>query len=106
MLDSCNALPVQRSVNHDQNHDWVLCNPILRFCCPAADLSILGPAQSVRASLPSPMIRIAKPKTQRAKRALEKRSSKVVENTKKSLVLKGSKTSDLITHALKDLVRW
>ncbi len=52
------------------------------------------------------MIRIAKPKTQRAKRALEKRSSKVVENTKKSLVLKGSKTSDLITHALKDLVRW
>eukprot|EP00455_Lapot_gusevi_P051794 TRINITY_DN7807_c0_g1_i3.p1 TRINITY_DN7807_c0_g1~~TRINITY_DN7807_c0_g1_i3.p1 ORF type:complete len:351 (-),score=80.01 TRINITY_DN7807_c0_g1_i3:8-1060(-) len=46
---------------------------------------------------------IRKPKNQKAKRALERRAPKLVENVKKSLVLKGTKTSEVVTLALKDL---
>lgn len=48
------------------------------------------------------MQRIVKPKTQQAKRALEKRAPKLVENTKSALFLKGGHTSEIITRILKD----
>ena len=47
----------------------------------------------------------SKPSNQRAKRALEKRASKLVENPKSLLTLKGQKTSEIVSEALKDLVR-
>ena len=43
-------------------------------------------------------------KTQRSKRAMEERAPKLVENCKKSLMLKGPNVSDIVTTALKDLV--
>ncbi|XP_071803122.1 ribosome production factor 2 homolog [Asterias amurensis] len=49
------------------------------------------------------MQRIVKPKTQRAKRALVKRDSKVVENTKKCTFIRGGNTSETITRVLKEL---
>jgi hypothetical protein len=45
------------------------------------------------------------PKTQRAKRALEARAPKVVENPKAALFLRGHHTSAVSTGALRDLVR-
>ena len=45
-----------------------------------------------------------RPKTQRGKRALEQRAPKNVENTKTALFLRGGKTSELVTQAMKDLV--
>lgn len=44
-----------------------------------------------------------KPSNQRAKRALAAREPKLVEGVKKCLVLKGPKTSDVVTKCLKDL---
>ena len=44
------------------------------------------------------------PKTQRGKRALEQRAPKNVENTKTALFLRGGKTSELVTQAMKDIV--
>lgn len=43
------------------------------------------------------------PKTQRSKRALAAREPKLVENVKKSLVLKGPSSSQVITSVLKDM---
>jgi len=43
------------------------------------------------------------PKNQRAKRALHHRAPKLIENTKSSIVLRGSSTSQIVQDALKDL---
>jgi len=47
--------------------------------------------------------RVVKPKTQKVKRALEKRESKLIENDKTALFIKGGNTSEAVTSALKDL---
>jgi len=47
----------------------------------------------------------SKPKSQRAKRELEKREAKIVENPKHALFLRGLHTSDVSAGVLKDLVR-
>jgi len=47
--------------------------------------------------------RITKPKTQRGKRFLEKNESKLIENTKTALFIRGAKTSDVVLNCLKDL---
>lgn len=44
------------------------------------------------------------PRNQRAKRALKQRAPKLVENVKKGLLLKGPKTSEVVTKALKDIL--
>lgn len=46
---------------------------------------------------------VVRPKTQRGKRALEQRAPKNVENTKTALFLRGGKTSELVTQAMKDI---
>jgi ribosome production factor 2 len=46
-----------------------------------------------------------KPTTHRAKRALQAREPKLVENTKNALFIKGRKTSGIVTNCMKDLVR-
>lgn len=46
----------------------------------------------------------SKAKTQRGKRVIEDKSPKVVENTKRALFIRGGRTSELVTQALKDLV--
>lgn len=43
------------------------------------------------------------PRNQRAKRAIKAREPKLVENVKKGLFLKGPKTSEIVTKALKDM---
>jgi len=45
----------------------------------------------------------AQPKSKRARRILQERAPKVFENVKKSLLLRGPKTSSVVTDALKDL---
>lgn len=47
--------------------------------------------------------RIVKPKTKRAKRALEKREPKLVENDKTTMFIKGGQVSETVSQALKDL---
>jgi len=49
------------------------------------------------------MQRIVKPKTQRGKRALEKKEPKIYENTKSTLFFKGGNTSQIVTSVLKEL---
>ena len=44
-----------------------------------------------------------KPKTRRGKRILEKSQPQIIENTKKLLVLKGNKTSDVVNSVLRDI---
>lgn len=46
----------------------------------------------------------SKAKTQRGKRAIESRAGKVVENTKTAMFIRGGKTSEVVTQAMKDLV--
>ncbi|KAG1362352.1 ribosome production factor 2 [Cocos nucifera] len=46
------------------------------------------------------MLKIKTPKTHRAKRALEKRAPKLVENGKKTLILHGTKTSNMLNSVL------
>lgn len=46
------------------------------------------------------MLKIKTPKTHRAKRAVEKRAPKLVENGKKTLILHGTKTSNLLNSVL------
>ncbi|XP_068697971.1 ribosome production factor 2 homolog [Montipora foliosa] len=46
---------------------------------------------------------VVRPKTQRGKRAVEHREPKNVENAKTALFLRGGKTSEVVTNALKDL---
>lgn len=47
------------------------------------------------------MHRVSKPKTKRGKRFLENRESKVIENNKLSMFIKGGRTSETITKSLK-----
>lgn len=49
------------------------------------------------------MLAQPKPKTRRAKRALEKRESKIIENVKTAMFIKGHNTSAIVNEALKDL---
>ena len=49
------------------------------------------------------MQRVVKPRTQRAKRALEAREPKAIENAKKALFLKGTKSSDRLRRCMRDL---
>lgn len=49
------------------------------------------------------MHRVSKPKTKRGKRFLENRESKVVENAKQSMFIKGGRTNELITRSLREL---
>ena len=46
-----------------------------------------------------------KPKTQRGKRAVERKEPKIFENVKNCMLVKGGNTSQLVTQALKELVR-
>ncbi|XP_042378252.1 ribosome production factor 2 homolog [Zingiber officinale] len=46
------------------------------------------------------MLKIKTPKTQRAKRALDNRAPKIVENAKKTLILHGTKTSGVVNAVL------
>jgi len=46
--------------------------------------------------------RVSKPKTKRGKRHLQSRESKVIENTKQCIFIKGGRTSELITQSLKE----
>lgn len=48
------------------------------------------------------MLRVVKPKTKRAKRELEKRAPKLEENSKKLLLLHGTKSTTHIKQALSD----
>lgn len=48
------------------------------------------------------MIRIAKPRNARSKRALEKRESKEYESTKKALFVRGPHSSDKVALALRE----
>jgi len=47
--------------------------------------------------------RVVKPKSKRAKRALEKREPKAIENTKQTILVRGAKCSQLVQDVLKDL---
>lgn len=49
------------------------------------------------------MQRVAKPKTQRGKRFLQGRESKIYENTKRTMFVKGGNTSQTVTQLLKEL---
>ena len=46
----------------------------------------------------------SKPKTQRGKRFLQDRESKIYENTKRTMFVKGGNTSQTVTQLLKELV--
>ncbi|KAK7108841.1 ribosome production factor 2 homolog [Littorina saxatilis] len=47
--------------------------------------------------------RIVKPKTQRGKRAVERKDPKIKENHKTCMLMKGGNTSQIVTNALKEL---
>lgn len=47
--------------------------------------------------------RVNKPKTQRGKRVLLNREAKVKENTKKVMLIRGGKTSEIVTQAMRDI---
>ncbi|KAJ1968938.1 rRNA-binding ribosome biosynthesis protein rpf2 [Dispira parvispora] len=49
------------------------------------------------------MLRSAKPKTARGKRAQERRQPQVIENVKRAMVLRGATTSETVNTALQDL---
>ncbi|XP_028809064.1 ribosome production factor 2 homolog isoform X1 [Denticeps clupeoides] len=46
---------------------------------------------------------VIKPKTKRSKRFLQNRESKLTENVKNAMIMKGGNTSETVTHALKDI---
>ncbi|KAJ7363663.1 rRNA-binding ribosome biosynthesis protein rpf2 [Desmophyllum pertusum] len=46
---------------------------------------------------------VVRPKTHRGKRAVEQRASKDVENTKTAMFIRGGRTSEMVTQAMKDL---
>jgi len=46
---------------------------------------------------------VSKPKTQKGRRFLQKRESKLEENTKRVMLIRGGKTSELVTQAMKDI---
>lgn len=45
-----------------------------------------------------------KPKTQRGKRFLLNRDAKLEENTKTVMLIRGGKTSEMVTQAMRDIV--
>ncbi|XP_064412384.1 ribosome production factor 2 homolog isoform X1 [Latimeria chalumnae] len=47
--------------------------------------------------------KVVKPKTKRSKRFLQKRESKLIENTKNAMLIKGGNTSEIVTQTLKDI---
>lgn len=47
--------------------------------------------------------RVSKPKTQRGKRFLLSRESKIEENAKRIMLIRGGKTSEIVTQALRDI---
>lgn len=49
---------------------------------------------------------IRRPKTHRGKRVIEQRAPKDVENTKTALFIRGGRTSETVTQAMKDLVSY
>ena len=49
---------------------------------------------------------IRRPKTHRGKRAIEQRAPKDLENTKTALFIRGGRTSETVTQAMKDLVSY
>lgn len=53
--------------------------------------------------MPSALDRVVKPKTKRAKRFLEKREPKLVENIKNAMLIKGGNANSTVTQALKDI---
>ena len=46
---------------------------------------------------------VNKPKTQKGRRFLAKREGKLEENTKRVMLIRGGKTSETVTQALKDI---
>lgn len=46
----------------------------------------------------------SKPKTHRGKQFLDERTPKLVENAKKTMFVKGTKTSEIVTRAMTDFV--
>lgn len=46
----------------------------------------------------------SKPKTHKGRQFLDERAPKLVENTKKTMFVKGTKTSETVTRAMTDLV--
>lgn len=48
-------------------------------------------------------MRIQKAQTRRGKKFLENRASKIVENDKQAIIVKGGKTSELVTNVLMEL---
>ena len=48
--------------------------------------------------------RFTNPKTKRAKRALKDRAPKVIEDAKRQILLRGTKSSPIINDVLRDLV--
>ncbi|KAF3788514.1 Ribosome production factor 2-like protein [Nymphaea thermarum] len=51
------------------------------------------------------MLKVVTPKTKKAQRELEKRAPKLVENAKKTLILQGTKTSNVLSSVLADIYR-
>ncbi|CAN6484910.1 unnamed protein product [Victoria cruziana] len=51
------------------------------------------------------MLKVVTPKTKKAQRELEKRAPKLVENAKKTLILQGTKTSNVLNSVLADIYR-
>jgi len=49
------------------------------------------------------MAQIIKPKTQKGKRILEKREAKIIEDVKSAIIIRGGRTSDIVTDALKNI---
>ena len=47
---------------------------------------------------------LRKPKTQKGKRILEKREAKIIEDVKSAIIIRGGRTSDIVTDALKNIV--
>lgn len=49
---------------------------------------------------------VSKPKTHKGRKVLEARAPKIIENDKRTLVLKGVHTSEAVNNFLNDLVRF
>ena len=47
---------------------------------------------------------LRKPKIQKGKRILEKREAKIIEDVKSAIIIRGGRTSDIVTDALKNIV--
>jgi len=47
--------------------------------------------------------RVVKPRTQRARRALDKRAPKIIENTKQCILMHGKNTSDVVRQCMRDI---